>query len=398
MCRYNILIMTHYFEKTIVDAKTIYTDYLLNVLSPIIYFGLKHIYKDAQNMEAQIVEAEKVNPSIKNPGVLILFQHFISALDKWTDATVEQETNRIRSASGCADIFDDLIRAVIKSHIIVLTYTASKKTCKIVQERLHEKVEIKAFIHCCYLECGKIFYDHPTLFYHDFSNSELKENERKIYQLIKIGIKNGIKRVLPMKQILNEYLSNDYIEVDEEDQKESYMKIKDLLQRDNEDEGGRMKLIDSETSIDHNLGKIESLIYGRNVDDTIDVEIIKDELLKEEHKHEQTEKIEKEENIINPINENIHNNQNDQNQIIENDANKIVTSLRENNNEQDDKLNQSKFENVFSSKGSKKKIISNIIIDDAIKSIKNEKDNEIKIERSAVNNANDNDNYFGEII
>lgn len=411
--------MTHYFEKTIVDAKTIYTDYLLNVLTPILYFGVKHIYKDAQKMDAQLVELEKINPEVKNPGVLILFQHFLMALDKWTDAMVEQETNRIKGDCGCSEIFDDLVRATIKSHIIVLTYTASKKTCKIILEKLHEDVSINKFIHCCYLECSKIFVDHPTLFYHDFPNIELKENERKIYYLIKVGIKNAIKRVLPMKQILTQYLGNDYVELDEENQNESLLKMKDLIQRDlhgqlnlGDDEGGRNRIIDSDqTSIDYNLGRIESLIHGRNLDDTFDIEIIKDEISKPSifepsNLYDQFADIvgkSKNESIVEQVQDPI------QDPVLADDEIKVVKDIVKNNSEKvvsekhisekhisekHDQKTEDRFNDIFApSRGSKK---SKNLIGDAMKSIKND---DIRIDKSVgvVNNVNENDNYFGEV-
>jgi hypothetical protein len=434
--------MTHYFEKTIVDAKTIYTDYLLNILTPILYFGVKHIYKDAQKMDAQLIELEKINPEVKNPGVLILFQHFLMALDKWTDAMVEQETNRIKGECGCSEIFDDLVRATIKSHIIVLTYTASKKTCKIILEKLHEDVSINKFIHCCYLECSKIFVDHPTLFYHDFPNIELKENERKIYYLIKVGIKNAIKRVLPMKQILTQYLGNDYIELDEENQNESLLKMKDLIQRDlhgqlnlGDDEGGRNRIIDSDqTSIDYNLGRIESLIHGRNLDDTFDIEIIKDEISKPsifepsniddqfadivgKSKNEQIQEqiLEQiQEQIQEQVQEEVKVQEQVQEPLLADDEINVVKDIVKNNLEkyisekhiseknvsdqkQDQKQDQKtedRFNNIFApSRGNKK---SKNLIGDAIKSLKND---DIRIDKSAgiVNNVNENDNYFGEV-
>lgn len=435
--------MTHYFEKTIVDAKTIYTDYLLNILTPILYYGIKTIYDEAKDMEIKIKEAEKINSDVRNPGVLQLFQLYLSGLDKWTDAMMDQEANRIRSVSGCADIFDDLVRAVVKSHIVVLTYSASKKTCKIIQERLHEKVQIKSFIHCCYLECAKIFFDHPTLFFHEFNSLELKENERKIYQLIKIGIKTGIKRVLPMKQILETYLGNDYIENDESEHN-SYTNVKKLITRDlygnndinnkfdndhvyDNDEGGIRQLIDDyETPAGYELDKIESLIFGnnRNLGDTLD-ENIEDNITKNNNNDLNNIFIPTPPNIINTPNvtnkefndENINDKQFEDNHIdnkldikniepeeskeLENQNNheeeiKIVKSHSDNkeainhesNHMSNHRSNQNIFDEYFKKTSKSKKKSS--IIDDAIKSLKNSHgDSDIKIERKNIN-----DNYF----
>ena len=268
--------MSHYFEKTIVDAKDIYTNYLINILSPLFYHGLKSMYDKAIEIEKKYIDAEKRDPNLKNPGSIVLFQHFLMELEKISDSHLEEETKRFRDTSGCADIFDDLIRAVIKSNIIVLTYTASNKSCKIIKEKFHEKIDPKTFIHKCYLECVKIFFDHPMLFYHKFTQGELKENQRLIYQLIKVCIKNAINKCLPMKDILFEYLNNDYID----EEQDEYLNVKDMLRRDmtkHTDDGGIMKILDSESSSVRdtkvevrNIDDITALVYNRKIDDTLD--------------------------------------------------------------------------------------------------------------------------------
>lgn len=274
--------MSHYFEKTIVDAKDIYTTYLITTITPLLYEGFNSIYDKAKALEQSYIEGSKVDPNIKNPGILILFQHFLIGVDKLNDSLIEDETKRIRDNSRCSDIFDDLIKAVIKSHIIVLTYTASGKQCRIINEKLHEKVTANIFIHKCYIECARLFYDHVTLFWHEFPNNELKDNQRIIYQLIKIGIKNAIKRCLPMKEILEVYLNNDYIKSEEHDSEKEYMNVKDMINRDmnnkDNDEGGIMRILDSSESslhddmnnLEKNVEDIASLVFNRNVYDTLE--------------------------------------------------------------------------------------------------------------------------------
>jgi len=270
--------MTYYFEKTIVDAKDIYTNYLVDTLTPLLYEGFYSIYEKARSLENTYIQASKIDPDVKNPGVLVLFQHFLIGVDKLSDNMIDEETKRIRDNSKCSDIFDQLIKAVMKSHIIVLTYTASGQKCKLVTEKMHEKIESKYFIHKCYVECARLFYDHSALFWHEFSNSELKDNQRIIYQLTKIGIKNAIKRCLPMKELLETYLNNDYVEEESANSENEYVKVKDLLQHNNKrDDGGIMKIINTTesesediTKLETNVNDLSSLIFNRNIYDTLD--------------------------------------------------------------------------------------------------------------------------------
>ena len=249
--------MSHYYEKTIVDAKDIYTTYLTNILTPLFYNELRIIYENAMKVELEYIEGEKMNCKNVNPGVIILFQILLS---DWIKTINDLEVARYKSNSNCADIFDDLIKAVMKSNIIVLTYTSSKKTCKIVKEKLYEKISTLQFIKQCITECIKIFFDHPLLFYHKFPNNELKDNQKIIYYLIKICIKNAIYACIPMKEVLYEYLNNDYKEPEKPD-------IKKMIYHDiyDNDEGDIRKILESDND------NLDSLIFDRRKDITSNI-------------------------------------------------------------------------------------------------------------------------------
>jgi hypothetical protein len=200
------------YETNIVEIKKIYTDYLQNILAPQLYEGFKSMYDDSQSKEVYYANEAKKNPTILNPGILKIFQEVLSGIKKLNSNIIETETTRIRDNSKCADTFDNLIRCCVKAHIVLLTYNVSEKHCKLVTDRYHEKVDINKFIHKCYIECGTIFYNHPTLFWHGFTNNEIKHNQQIIFQLIKVGIKNALMRTIPLKDITEEYLNKDYIE------------------------------------------------------------------------------------------------------------------------------------------------------------------------------------------
>jgi hypothetical protein len=271
--------MSYYFEKPIVDTKEIFTRFLIGSISPLLYEGFFSIYQKAQKIELTYIEGAKVDPSVENPGVLKIFMFLLVGVNKMGDGMIEHETTRIRDNSKCADIFDDLVQSVIKAHIIVLTYNASGKRCKILNEEHHKKISSKAFIHKCYCECARLFHDHAALFWHGYGNHELKENQRIIFQLIKLGIQNAIDHSLPMKEILSAYLSNEYIDETKEQQGD-YINIKDMINRDlhpeQQDEGGVRQILDDESSIiNHNFSfkddeDLAALIFDRNAHQTIE--------------------------------------------------------------------------------------------------------------------------------
>lgn len=272
--------MSYYFEKPIVDTKEIFTRVLVNTLSPLLYEGFFSIYEKAQKIELTYIEGSKVDPSIENPGIIKLFQFLLKGVKDMNNHMLDTETTRIKGNSGCADIFDDLIQSVIKAHIIVLTYNASGKKCKIVNDEHHKKISSKIFIQKCYCECARLFYDHSMLFWHGFGNHELKENQKMIYHLIKVGIYNAIDNSLPLKEIVTEYLSNNYINDNHE--QEDLIDVRDMINRDlhpeqfTKDEGGVRQILEEESSvINHNFSfkddeELAALIFDRNIHQTID--------------------------------------------------------------------------------------------------------------------------------
>ena len=66
--------MTHFYERNIVEIKTLYTSFLINIITPLIYEGIKSVYNNALTVENKFIEKGKVDPNIENPGILKIFQ------------------------------------------------------------------------------------------------------------------------------------------------------------------------------------------------------------------------------------------------------------------------------------------------------------------------------------
>jgi hypothetical protein len=208
----------HYYERNIVEIRNEYTNFFINMVAPLIFEGIKSIYARSLDLEKQYEEAAKKNTAIKSPGVLKIFQHFLKGIPALNINLIESELIRIRDSSKHADIFEKLIRAVFKSNIVLLTYNASGKECKLVNEKFHEKIDIKTFIHKIYIECAIQLYNNPELFWDKYSSSEIQKNHKETINIIKECIREAIIKMLPLNDILFEYLKNDYIVDPEIDQ------------------------------------------------------------------------------------------------------------------------------------------------------------------------------------
>jgi hypothetical protein len=101
--------MKHFYERNITDIKQEYTIFLTNILTPLLYEGIKKLYNQSLEFEKKFELAQTKDSNIKNPGVLKLFQKFLKNLPNLNNHLIETETNRLRDTSKCADIFDDLI-------------------------------------------------------------------------------------------------------------------------------------------------------------------------------------------------------------------------------------------------------------------------------------------------
>lgn len=227
-----------YFQGNIVEIKNIYMTHLINIVTPSIYEGIKSVYIHAIKIHDIMVEEGKIDPSSVSPGILKIFQTCLKEIPSLNNNSIENETNRIKNDSKCSDWFDDLIKAVVKSHIKLLIFDGKCKTT--IDEELknyHNKIETKDFVHKCYIEVARLLYNSPELFWHEFPPLEIKRNQKEVYELIKIATGEAIRKILPNKLILQEYLKEKYIDDNDNDisvniKNSEYMNVKSLVEKD----------------------------------------------------------------------------------------------------------------------------------------------------------------------
>ena len=179
----------------LVETKNEYTIQLVNILTPHIFEGFESIYLESR----KIIKKGEENKLLK------AFQQFIKRIPSWNANLVETETKRIETASQC-DFIYNLLKAVIKANIILLTNNSIKK------EDIDEKyldITLSKFIHKCYIESARQFYTSPYLFYHEVKPIDKKRNQRDSNEIIKSSIKEAIRKMLPVQHILNKYLGED---------------------------------------------------------------------------------------------------------------------------------------------------------------------------------------------
>jgi len=179
----------------LVDAKTEYTKQLVNIISPNIFIGIKTIYNKCKN-------------NCNKYDVLYQFQQDLSEIPKWNQEIINEQYSMLIESSNC-DWLEDLITAVFVSHTRILTSININKN----KNKINLKIpKVDHFIHLCYIEVARNFWKNPYLFDENISKFEYQRNRRDAEIIIEKTINETIRKQLPVKHILKEYLGNDFKE------------------------------------------------------------------------------------------------------------------------------------------------------------------------------------------
>ena len=170
----------------LVAARDEYSDQLKRHLTPLIQEGFSSIYEDS------IIEDES------NP--LKQFQLFLKQVPKWNQSILDQETVRIKEK--CPYLMD-MVTAIFVSHVKILASVRLGGS--------HSNIKIKIptieiFIHSVYVAGAECFYYDPE----PFTDLIDRTNVDKIKETIESNIDDTISSMIPIQNILQEYLCNTF--------------------------------------------------------------------------------------------------------------------------------------------------------------------------------------------
>ena len=211
----------------LVAARDEYTNQLCYYLCPLIDEGFISIYKDAQE------QTRSKDP--KKSSVLRNFQIFCKAIPTWNDTLLNNESERIKKT--CPFLMD-LLTAVFVSNVKILAAIKLKGNSKNIKIKIPTT---NIFIHKIYTSCAKFFYYEPQ-YYHIHRSFHKNETNRKTrVDKIKEKIVTTISDMLPVQDVLDEYLtggfdSNSEDEDEEDDDEEDEDEEEDEEGDEEEDE------------------------------------------------------------------------------------------------------------------------------------------------------------------
>jgi hypothetical protein len=196
------------------EAKGEYTKQLCQFMLP----ALQQYYLDMLD-EAK---RKEVNPN----KLLLMFQELLEGVPEWNADKVQRETNLLSTNTKC-DYLEELLTAVFIAHTKVLSairLTTKQKKLQITIPRLEH------FLHRTLTECSRQLWSNVYLFSLSVPSIERQKNLRQIETFLHNGIQQAIRSMLPVKNILREYLNEDE-EEDEEVEEKLEEKVEELEEK-----------------------------------------------------------------------------------------------------------------------------------------------------------------------
>ena len=189
------------------EAKAEYTKQLCQFMLPALQQYFLDMLDDAKQKEP-----------VQNK-ILLMFQQLLEAVPEWNADKVQRETTALAKSTQC-DYLEELLTAVFIAHTKVLSairLTSRQKKLQITIPRLEH------FLHKSLIECSRLIWSNTYLFSITAPAIERQKNLRLIESILNDGIHQSIRSMLPVKNILREYLKEDdeeEVEAEEEEEGE----------------------------------------------------------------------------------------------------------------------------------------------------------------------------------
>lgn len=173
----------------LVDTRKEFSIYLINDLSIELNKGINSLY---QNCKIK---------SNDNNEILIFFQKILADVPQWNITILKSETDRIKKN---IPYLEDLLTSVFISNMRLLCSIKNKN------KQINIKIpKLENFIHKCYIEIAKEFWSYTYFFSENHNKLEIQKNKRQIECIIKLSIEEVIRKSLPIKSILKDYLETN---------------------------------------------------------------------------------------------------------------------------------------------------------------------------------------------
>ena len=195
------------------EARTEYTKQLCSILIPSYFQFFLSLLDKAKEEVTKTGESKKL---------LWQFQTYLNDIPEWNMEKVNTEIASMQTNCGC-DYLEDLLTAVFIAHTKVLTAIRVSNKQKKVQITV-PKVEHFLFKVLC--ETSKLLWGSSFLFREGISSIEKQQNYRSVESLLGEGILQAVRAMVPVKNILKDFVSVDDDEKEEEEEEVKKEEVK----------------------------------------------------------------------------------------------------------------------------------------------------------------------------
>ena len=147
---------------------------------------------------------------------LALFQTECEEIARWNIDRVQDEVRVLIERTGC-DYMEELMTAVFIAHTKILT--AVRMSTKQKKLSIHIP-KLDQFIHRIFKEAARSYWKSPFLFMDNGNVVDRQKNILQIEAMATEAITTAVRSLLPVKQILRDYLEGDQEEIEEEEKPE----------------------------------------------------------------------------------------------------------------------------------------------------------------------------------
>ena len=191
--------MKDYNLAVLVDAKTEYTNQLTNLCKDRIYTCIKELFDSSKKECETTGEKEET---------LSLFQKKLAEIPKWSHTMIMEEYKKLSLVSKC-DWLHELLTAVFMSHSRILSSINPTSETELDLE----VPSFENFLHQCYIDNARCFWKSPYLFDDTVTSYDFQRNRRDCELMIEKTLGESIRKQLPVKHILKNYLGDNFKEL-----------------------------------------------------------------------------------------------------------------------------------------------------------------------------------------
>lgn len=183
-------------ENNIIDIKNFYLNYLISILRSSLIDGINSLFNDI------IKTKDKKNISIET---VELFKQALKDISLFNSTQKINLAVKIKDNIKSPDILDKTIKSVFKSYIILLTFNSTNKIINNIKEKFYQQIDTQEFIYRCYVEFSQILFFNTDIFIKYHNN--MYNYSEPINSIVHSAIESAIFRMLPMTDIMNNYLN-----------------------------------------------------------------------------------------------------------------------------------------------------------------------------------------------